>query len=127
MARILLDRNARRANVLALADEMAGEPLADGLTLDYEFSLPQTQADLSVYARSGNLQVHNPALIIQALRSGYDQLVWDLTAAMHKQHRLLRVAVLPRVDNSLDNALSGNIGPYVAGVSDDHGLLRPAL
>jgi spore germination protein len=113
MAQILLNPDARRANVLALADEMASQPLADGLTLDYEFSLPETQADLSVYARAGGIRGHDPALIIQALTRGYDQLVWDLTMAMHEQHRLLRVAVLPRVDNSLDNALAGNIRPYV--------------
>ena len=113
MAQILLDRSARRANVLALADTMAAQPLADGLTLDYEFSLPQTQADLSAYARAGNLHIHDPALTLQALTYGYDQLVWDLAAAMHKQHRLLRVAVPPRIDNSLTNALSGYVRPYV--------------
>ena len=50
MAQILVDPAARWRNVAALAAAMARYPQADGLTLDYEYALPNTRQDLDLYS-----------------------------------------------------------------------------
>ena len=46
MTKILTNPSVRQEHVLAVAQFMAGEPLATGLTIDYENGLPQNLSDL---------------------------------------------------------------------------------
>jgi hypothetical protein len=54
MAKILADPQARQQNIAALTALMARYPQADGLTLDYEYALPSSKADLATYAAASN-------------------------------------------------------------------------
>jgi hypothetical protein len=98
LAQILLDPKARQQHVQALAAEMARHPLADGLTVDYEFKLP-TAEDLSLYAKAGHLEQllpDHPDQLVDRITAGYSALMHDLALAMHHQQRQLRVATLAR-------------------------------
>jgi hypothetical protein len=103
MAQILLNPAARAQNVRAIAQEMAAHPLADGLTLDYEFSLPETSGEVGLFAKAAGLPEDATPQIMDRLSKAYTQFVADLAAAMHHQHRLLRVAVPVRTDNGLNS------------------------
>ncbi len=46
MTQILTSSSVRKAHVLAVAQWMASQPLATGLTIDYENGLPQNLSDL---------------------------------------------------------------------------------
>lgn len=113
LARVLLDQQARWRNVSALADFMARYPQADGLTLDYEYALPRNQADLARYAEAGHwhdLTVREEADRIMA---GYTELVRELSLAMHRQHRALRVSVMVRATDEIDYTDPSNIAPFL--------------
>ena len=113
LARILLDSTARQQHVKAIAAEMSRHPLADGLTVDYEFKLPAA-ADLPLYARIGHLKQllsDHPDQLAQRITTGYSALIHDLDQTMHQQHRQLRVATLAR-DQSQVNF--DNLPAYIA-------------
>ncbi len=55
MTKILTDSSVRQANVLAVAQWMASQPLATGLTIDYENGLPQNLTDLVHRGTGGRL------------------------------------------------------------------------
>lgn len=121
MAQILTKPAVMTEHVAAIAREMAGLPDAAGLTLDYEFALPGTPADLATYARVAGW--HNLSLDqeVDRLTLGYTRLVRTTAAAMHDQHRLLRVAALVR-DNDMVDSEQDNIAPYLL----DYGQLAAA-
>ncbi len=113
LARILLDPQARQQHVQAVAKEMATHPLADGLTVDYEYDLP-TKADLPLYAKIGNLEqllADQPDQFVDRITMGYSRLMQDLAVAMHHQQRLLRVTTFVREHSKLDY---GNLPAYIA-------------
>ncbi|HET9080784.1 MAG TPA: glycosyl hydrolase family 18 protein [Trebonia sp.] len=96
MAQILLDPVARWRNVTALAQFTASYPQADGLTLDYEYALPASQADLDAYAAAGHWHGLSVREETGRITAGYTELVRELALAMHRQHRLLRVTAMAR-------------------------------
>lgn len=113
MAEILLDPAARWRNVTALATFMAGYPQADGLTLDYEYALPASQADLDAYAAAGHwhgLSVREEAGRITA---GYTELVRELALAMHRQHRALRVTAMARTTDETHYGDVSGLAPFL--------------
>lgn len=120
MAEILLDPAARWRNVTALAEFMARYPQADGLTLDYEYALPASQAALDAYAAAGHwhgLSVREEA---GRITDGYTEFVRELALAMHRQHRALRVTVMARTADEIDY---GNITDRLAPFLYDYGQL----
>jgi hypothetical protein len=118
LARILLDTQARQQHVQALAAEMVRHPLADGLTVDYEFKLP-TVSDLPLYAKIGHLEQllpSQPDQLVDRIKAGYSRLMQDLALAIHHQQRQLRVTTLAR-DQSQFNY--GNLPAYIS----DYGVI----
>jgi glycosyl hydrolase family 18 (putative chitinase) len=101
MAKILVDPKSRWAHVMALAQVMAAEPQGEGLTLDYEFSLPNSVSDLATYAAVAGWHNISPRDEIGYLTTDYTELVRELAVAMHHEHRLLSVAVEVRETNEL--------------------------
>lgn len=112
LAQILTRPAAMRAHVAALAGLMAGQPDAAGLTLDYEFALPRTEAELAGYARVAGWHGLSAGQEVSLLTDDYTRLVQMTALAMHRQHRLLRVACLVR-DNDMVASEPGNIAPYL--------------
>ena len=113
MAQILLDPQARWRNVTALATVMAGYLQADGLTLDYEYALPSTRQDLGLYASAAHwhgLSVREEAGRITA---GYTEFARELALAMHRQHRMLRVAVRVRTTDEIDYQDPSDLAPFL--------------
>ena len=99
MAELLTSTKARNRLVVQAAELVAKQPLAHGLTLDFEFSFPTTQAEVSrLYAPRLPLAVNNGGFEqqIDYVTQGYNDLVAKLTKAMHAQGRVLRVAALVR-------------------------------
>lgn len=86
---------------MALAQVMAAEPQGEGLTLDYEFSLPNSVSDLATYAAVAGWHNISPRDEIGYLTTDYTELVRELAVAMHHEHRLLSVAVEVRETNEL--------------------------
>ncbi len=116
LARILLDPQARQQHVHALAAEMARHPLADGLTVDYEFKLP-TAADLPLYAKIGHLEQllpSQPDQLVDHISDGYSSLMQDLALAMHHQQRQLRVTTLVRDQSEFNYE---NLPAYISDYS----------
>jgi len=117
LARILLDPQARQRHVQALAAEMARHPLADGLTVDYEFKLP-TAAAMPLYAKVGHLEQLLPNQqdqLVDHITAGYSRLMQDLTLAMHHQQRQLRMTTLVRDQGQLNyENLPAYISDYAA-------------
>ena len=112
MAEILTQPAVMSAHVAAIAQLMAGEPNAAGLTLDYEFSLPRSTADLAVYAQLTGWHNMSFEQEVDQLTTDYTRLVQEVALAMHRQHRLLRVACLVR-DSDVVASEPGNIAPYL--------------
>jgi len=112
MAEILTQPAVMEEQVAAIAQEMASLPDAAGLTLDYEFALPYTQADLATYAQVAGWHNQTYEQEVNDVTLDYDRFVQMVAAAMHKQHRLLRVATLVRNNDMVDSE-PGNIAPYV--------------
>lgn len=112
MAEILTQPAVMKEHVAAIAREMAGLPDATGLTLDYEFALPYTSANLATYAQVAGWHNLTYDQEVNEVTLDYTRLVQMVAAAMHKQHRLLRVACMVRNNDMLDSE-PGNIAPYV--------------
>lgn len=112
MAQILTQPAVMTEHVQAIASEMAALPDATGLTLDYEFALPSTTADLASYAQVAGWHNLTFDQEVSDLSADYTRLVQMVAAAMHHQHRLLRVASLVR-DNDMVDSEPDNIAPYL--------------
>jgi spore germination protein YaaH len=112
MAEILTQPSVMNEHVAAIAQEMADLPDATGLTLDYEFSLPTDPADLAMYAQVAGWHNLTFDQEVNEVTLDYTRLVQTLAAAMHNQHRLLRVAVLVR-NNDIVDSEQDNVAPYL--------------
>jgi spore germination protein YaaH len=99
-------------HVAAIASEMASLPAANGLTLDYEFSLPENATDLATYAKLAGWHNLTFDQEVNQVTLDYTRLVQMVAAAMHKQHRLLRVASLVRNNDMVDSEVT-NVAPYL--------------
>jgi Glycosyl hydrolases family 18 len=118
LARILTNPRIRQEHVLAVARWMASQPLATGLTLDYEFGLPKTLSDLRIDEQVAGWHGLSLDNAVNRLSGDYTELIRELAAAMHKQHRLLRLAAPVRRSDDVDAATT-DIAPYVL----DYGTL----
>jgi spore germination protein YaaH len=112
MAEILTEPSVMNEHVSAIAQEMATLPDATGLTLDYEFSLPETTANLATYAQVAGWHNLTYDQEVNQLTLDYTRLIQMVAAAMHHQHRLLRVACMVRNNDMVDSE-PGNIAPYL--------------
>jgi spore germination protein YaaH len=112
MAEILTEPSVMTAHVAAIANEMASLPDANGLTLDYEFSLPENATDLAIYAQLAGWHNLTFDQEVNQVSLDYTHLVQMVAAAMHKQHRLLRVASLVRNNDMVDSEVT-NVAPYL--------------
>src|SRR5579863_92588 len=112
MAEILTEPSVMTEHVAAIAREMASLPDANGLTLDYEFSLPENATDLATYAQLAGWHNLTFDQEVNQVTLGYTHLVQMVAAAMHKQHRLLRVASLVRNNDMVDSEVT-NVAPYL--------------
>jgi spore germination protein YaaH len=110
MARVLLGPAAREQHVKAVAAEMAKHPLADGLTVDYEYGLPQTEADLALYEEVGGLKGMSQTEQVEYISRAYSDLISQLSQVMHHQQRFIRLAVLVRTDDEINPT---HIAPYI--------------
>jgi len=112
MAEILTEPSVMNEHVAAIAREMASLPAANGLTLDYEFSLPENATDLATYAQLAGWHNLTFDQEVNEVTLDYTRLVQMVAAAMHKQHRLLRVASLVRNNDMVDSEVT-NVAPYL--------------
>jgi spore germination protein YaaH len=112
MAEILTEPSVMNEHVAAIAREMASLPDANGLTLDYEFSLPENATDLATYAQLAGWHNLTFDQEVNEVSLDYTRLVQMVAAAMHKQHRLLRVASLVRNNDMVDSEVT-NVAPYL--------------
>lgn len=113
MAQILLDPVARWRNVTALARFTAGYPQADGLTLDYEYALPASRADLAAYAAAGHWHGLSAREEAGRITAGYTEFVRELALAMHRQHRTLRVTAMARTTDEPDYGDASGLAPFL--------------
>jgi hypothetical protein len=102
MAQILVDPAARWRNVAALAAKMASYPQADGLTLDYEYALPNTRQDLDLYSSVAHWHGLTTREEVGRITADYTEFVRELALAMHRQHGALRVAVRVRTTDEIN-------------------------
>jgi spore germination protein YaaH len=112
MAEILTEPSVMNEHVAAIAREMASLPDANGLTLDYEFSLPDNASDLATYAQLAGWHNLTFDQEVNQVTLDYTHLVQMVAAAMHKQHRQLRVASLVRNNDMVDSEVT-NVAPYL--------------
>jgi len=112
MAEILTEPAVMTEHVQAIASEMASLPDANGLTLDYEFSLPENATDLATYAQLAGWHNLTFDQEVNEVTLDYTHLVQMVAAAMHKQHRYLRVASLVRNNDMVDSEVT-NVAPYL--------------
>ena len=112
MAEILTEPSVMNEHVAAIASKMASLPNANGLTLDYEFSLPENATDLATYAQLAGWHNLTFDQKVNQVTLDYTHLVQMVAAAMHKQHRLLRVASLVRNNDMVDSEVT-NVAPYL--------------
>jgi spore germination protein YaaH len=112
MAEILTEPSVMNEHVAAIANEMASLPDANGLTLDYEFSLPENATDLATYAKLAGWHNLTFDQEVNQVTLDYTHLVQMVAAAMHKQHRLLRVASMVRNNDMVDSEVT-NVAPYL--------------
>lgn len=118
MARILTDPTVRQQHVAAVAEVMASQPLATGLTIDYEFGLPKNLSDLQIDEQVAGWHGLSLDAAVDRLSGDYTELIRELAIAMHQQHRLLRVAALVRDSDDVDVATT-DIAPFLL----DYGTL----
>lgn len=116
LATILFEPEARTAHIRGLAEEMARHPLADGLTIDYEYGLPDNLEGLTRFAKIGHFENLPRSEQVERVTVAYTALIRDLAAAMHHQGRLLRVAARVRVNDEVN--YDSNLAPYVLSYSD---------
>ena len=112
MAEILTEPSVMNEHVAAIASKMASLPNANGLTLDYEFQLPENATDLATYAQLAGWHNLTFDQEVNQVTLDYTRLVQMVAAAMHKQHRLLRVASLVRNNDMVDSEVT-NVAPYL--------------
>lgn len=113
MADILLNPEARWRNVTALAAFMARYPQADGLTLDYEYALPTSQAELDAYAAAAHWHGLSVREEVGRITAGYTEFVRELALAMHRQHRTLRVTAMARTTDEIDYGNVSGLAPFL--------------
>src|SRR5580704_7318554 len=113
MAQILVDPAARWRNVTALAAVMASYPLADGLSLDYEYALPSTQQDLDLYSSVAHWHGLTAREEIGQITADYTEFVRELALAMHRQHAALRVAVRVRTTDEVNYQDQSDLLPFL--------------
>jgi len=118
MAKILTSSSVRQAHVLAVAQWMASQPLATGLTIDYASGLPQDMADLRTAEQTAGWSGLSLDETVGRLSSDYTELIREIAAAMHRQHRLARVMAPVRDSDDVDVATT-DIAPYLL----DYGTL----
>jgi hypothetical protein len=83
MAKILAYPQTRQRNIDALTALMAAYPQADGLTLDYEYALSSTRADLATYAAVNNWHGLTASEEVSRISAQYTEFVRELAAALH--------------------------------------------
>ena len=118
MAKILTNASVRQAHVLAVARWMANQPLATGLTIDYESGLPQNMADLSTAEQAAGWSGLSLDEAVDRLSNDYTELIREVAAAVHRQHRLVRVMAPVRDSDDVDVSTT-DIAPYLL----DYGAL----
>jgi len=112
MTKILTDSTVRQQNVLAVAQWMASQPLATGLTIDYENGLPQNLSDLAIAEQTAGWSGLSLDDAVNRLSNDYTQLIGEIAEAMHRQHRLVRLMAPVRNSDDVDVATT-DIGPYL--------------
>ena len=118
MTQILTNSTVRQEHVLAVAQFMAGEPLATGLTIDYENGLPQNLSDLKTAEQAAGWSGLSLDEAVNRLSNDYTELIREIAAAVHQQHRLVRLMAPVRGSDDVDVATT-DIAPYVL----DYGAL----
>jgi Glycosyl hydrolases family 18 len=113
LANILTDPAARWRSVAALAAVMAAYPQADGLTLDYEYALPDTGQELQLYASVAHWHGLSAREEIGRITADFTEFVRELALAMHRQHAALRVAVRVRTTDEIDYADQSDLVPFL--------------
>ena len=112
MTEILTSSSVRQAHVLAVAQWMAAQPLATGLTIDYESGLPQNLSDLKTAEQVAGLSGLSLDEAVNRLSNDYTELIGEIAAAMHRQHRLVRLMAPVRNSDDVDAATT-DIAPYL--------------
>jgi Glycosyl hydrolases family 18 len=112
MTKILTNSSVRQANVLAVAQWMASQPLATGLTIDYENGLPQNLSDLAIAEQVAGWSGLSLDEAVNRLSNDYTQLVGEIADAVHRQHRLVRLMAPVRSSDDVDVATT-DIAPYL--------------
>jgi hypothetical protein len=112
MTKILTNPGVRREHVQAVAQWMAGEPLATGLTIDYENGLPQNLSDLKTAEQAAGWSGLSLDAAVNQLSGDYTELIREIAAAMHRQHRLVRLMAPVRESDDVDVATT-DIAPYL--------------
>jgi Glycosyl hydrolases family 18 len=118
MTKILTNPSVRQEHVLAVAQWMAGEPLATGLTIDYENGLPQNLSDLRTAEQVAGWSGLSLDEAVSRLSGDYSELIREIAAAIHRQHRLVRLMAPVRESDDVDVATT-DIAPYLL----DYGAL----
>jgi hypothetical protein len=113
MAQILTDPAARWRNVAALAAVVASYPQADGLTLDYEYALPNTQQDLALYSSVAHWHGLTAREEVGRITADYTEFVRELALALHRQHAALRVAVRIRTTDEINYQDKSDLLPFL--------------
>jgi hypothetical protein len=112
MTKILTDSAVRQQNVLAVAQWMASQPLATGLTIDYENGLPQNLSDLAIAEQVAGWSGLSLDEAVNRLSNDYTELIGEIAAAVHLQHRLVRLMAPVRESDDVDVATT-DIAPYL--------------
>jgi hypothetical protein len=112
MTKILTDSSIRQENVLAVAQWMASQPLATGLTIDYENGLPQNLSDLAIAERAAGWSGLSLDAAVNRLSNDYTELIGKIADAMHRQHRLVRLMAPVRNSDDVDVATT-DVAPYL--------------
>ena len=112
MTKVLTSSSVRQAHVLAVAQWMAGQPLATGLTIDYENGLPQNLSDLKTAEQAAGWSGLSLDEAVNRLSNDYTQLIGEIATAMHRQHRLVRLMAPVRYSDDVD-ATTTDIAPYL--------------
>ncbi|MGD0605970.1 MAG: glycosyl hydrolase family 18 protein [Streptosporangiaceae bacterium] len=112
MTKVLTSSSVRQAHVLAVAQWMAGQPLATGLTIDYENGLPQNLSDLKIAEQVAGWSGLSLDQAVNRLSDDYTQLIGEIATAMHRQHRTVRLMAPVRYSDDVDAATT-DIAPYL--------------
>jgi len=99
--------------VAALAAVMASYPQANGLTLDYEYALPNTRQDLDLYSSVAHWRGLTVREEVGRITADYTEFVRELALAMHRQHAALRVAVRVRTTDEINYQDQSDLVPFL--------------